>query len=139
MTTVVVVQLENVLIVLCRLVVSSSALTAQLQCRVFSPQSMHFPIVWCAVYIHFALQSTICDHQNSLVSIPLMGDKSGTLQTIWGGGVADLARSADGLVSGSLQSSLDIFVNTAVNKLESVLFAPLQGVPCLGSFVREYS
>jgi hypothetical protein len=23
-------------------------------CRVFSPQSMHFSIVWCAVYIHFA-------------------------------------------------------------------------------------
>jgi hypothetical protein len=24
-----------------------------IQCRAFSPQSMHFPIVRCAVYIHF--------------------------------------------------------------------------------------
>ena len=34
---------------------------------------------------------------------------------------------------GEQQSSLDIFVNTAVSKLESVLFAPLQGFPYLGA------
>jgi hypothetical protein len=59
---------------LCRLVDrvhSQSLCTKQysvVQCRVFSPQSMHYPIVWCAVYIHFApcslstnLQSAILD------------------------------------------------------------------------------
>ena len=47
-----------------------------------------------------------------------------------GGGLLTWHRSADGLV-------LDIYVNTAVSKLESVLFAPLQGFPCLGSFAGE--
>ena len=37
-------------------------------------------------------------------------------------------------MSGEQQFSLVIFVNTAVSKLDGVLFAPLQGVPCLGSF-----
>ena len=36
------------------------------QCRVFSPQSMHFPIVWCAVYIHFAACS-LTKHNNMMI------------------------------------------------------------------------
>ena len=36
------------------------------QCGVFSPQSMHFPIVWCAVYIHFATCSLTTNLQSTI-------------------------------------------------------------------------
>jgi hypothetical protein len=36
------------------------------QCRVFSPQCMHFPIVWCAVYIHFAACSLTTNLQSTI-------------------------------------------------------------------------
>ena len=59
-------------IVLCRLVVRvhcQSHCTKQysvVQCRVFLPQSMHFPIVWCAVYIHFAACSLTTNLQSTI-------------------------------------------------------------------------
>ena len=43
------------------------------QCRVFSPQSMDIPIVWCVVYIHFAACSLTTNLQS-------------TIQIIGGGG-----------------------------------------------------
>ena len=61
-------------IVLCRLVVRVHCqphCTKQysvVQCRVFSPQSMHFPIVWCAVYIHFAACSLTTNLQSTILA-----------------------------------------------------------------------
>ena len=57
---------------LCRLVVrvhcqpNCTKQYSAVQCRVFSPQSMHFPIVWCAVYIHFAACSLTTNLQSTV-------------------------------------------------------------------------
>ena len=40
------------------------------QCRVFSPQSIHFPIVWCVVYIHFAACTLTTNLQSTIISAP---------------------------------------------------------------------
>ena len=59
-------------IVLCRLVVRVHCkphCTKQysvVQCRVFPPQSMLFPIVWCVVYIHFAACSLTTNLQSTI-------------------------------------------------------------------------
>ena len=64
-------------IVLCRLVVRVHCqphCTKQysvVQCRVFSPQSMHFPIVWCLVYIHFAACSLTTNLQSTIATCTL--------------------------------------------------------------------
>ena len=66
-------QLAKHCIVLCRLVVRVHCkphCTKQhsvVQCRVFSPQNMHFPIVWCVVYIHFAACSLTTNLQSTIL------------------------------------------------------------------------
>ena len=74
-------------IVLCRLVVRVHCqphCTKQysvVQCRVFSPQSMDIPIVWCVVYIHFAACSLTTNLQSTIVL--LAGAVCGASVTIY--------------------------------------------------------
>ena len=56
-----------------------------------------------------------------------------SLSNFWG--LLTWHKSADGLVSSSL-CWISSLTCTAVSKLDSVLFAPLQGFPCLGSFAE---
>ena len=80
--------LESIAIVLCRLVVRVHCqphCTKQysvVQCRVFSPQNMHFPIVWCAVYIHFAACSLTTNLQSTIqVGLLICSKKSAESST----------------------------------------------------------
>ena len=44
---------------ICTARIREVCLYSVVQCRVFSPQSMHFPIVWCVVYIACSLTTNL--------------------------------------------------------------------------------